>query len=112
MSLDQARSLAAHLRGRVRSVALMVDPSDADVQEVVEIVAPDFIQLHGNETPARVASIGALAGLPMIKALTIGESADTAHAQIFSPLNRSRCRSAKSSAVPGGTLVSVEPMEV
>ena len=83
VSLHQARGLAAQLRGRVRSVALMVDPSDADVQEVVEIVAPDFIQLHGNETPARVASIGALAGLPIIKALTIGASADVARAHAY-----------------------------
>src|SRR5258706_3577352 len=81
VSPHQARSLAALLRGRVRSVALMVDPSDAAVQEVVEIVAPDLIQLHGNETPGRVASIGALAGLPIIKVLAVAESADAARAE-------------------------------
>ena len=83
MSLDQARHLAAQLRGRVRSVALMVDPSDAAVREVVEIVAPDLIQLHGNETPGRVASIGALAGLPIIKVLAVAESADPARARAY-----------------------------
>src|SRR5258706_16084304 len=76
VSLDQARSLAAHLRGRVRIVALMVDPTDAALREVVEIVAPDLIQLHGNETPGRVASIGALAGRPIIKMLAVAESGD------------------------------------
>lgn len=81
VSPHQARSLAAQLRGRVRSVALMVDPSDAAVQEMVEIVAPDLIQLHGNETPGRVAAIGALAGLPIIKALAVAEPADLARAQ-------------------------------
>jgi phosphoribosylanthranilate isomerase len=83
VSLDQARHLAAQLRGRVRSVALMVDPSDAAVQEMVEIVAPDLIQLHGNETPGRVASIGALAGLPIIKVLAIAESGDSARAHAY-----------------------------
>lgn len=83
VSPHQARSLAAQLRGRVRSVALMVDPSDAAVQEVVEIVAPDLIQLHGNETPDRVASIGALAGLPIIKVLAVVESADLARAYAY-----------------------------
>src|SRR6266550_8178854 len=83
VSLEQARSLAAHLRGRVRSVALMVDPSDAAVQEVVEIVAPDLIQLHGNETPGRVASIGALAGRPIIKMLAVAESGDLACARAY-----------------------------
>src|SRR4029077_4851714 len=83
VTLDQARNLAAQLRGRVRSVALMVDPSDAAVQEMVEIVAPDLIQLHGKETPDRVAAIGALAGLPIIKALVVAESADSARARAY-----------------------------
>src|SRR2546421_9320107 len=80
VSPHQGRSLAAQLRGRVRSVALMVDPSDAAVQEVVEVVAPDLIQLHGNETPARVASIAALAGLPTIKVLAVAGFAAGARA--------------------------------
>jgi len=83
VSLDQARHLAAQLRGRVRSVALMVDPSDAAVQEVVEIVAPDLIQLHGDETPGRVAAIGALAGRPIIKMLAVAESGDLACARAY-----------------------------
>jgi phosphoribosylanthranilate isomerase len=83
VSLDQARNLAALLRGRVRSVALMVDPSDAAVQEVVEIVNPDLIQLHGNETPGRVASIGTLAGLPIIKVLAVAQSGDLARAHAY-----------------------------
>jgi phosphoribosylanthranilate isomerase len=83
VSLHQAHSLAALLRGRVRSVALMVDPSDADVQEVVEIVAPDLLQLHGNETPGRVAAIAGLAALPIIKALAIAEPADSARAHAY-----------------------------
>ena len=72
VGLDQARHLAAMLRGRVRIVTLMVDPTDAAVQEVIAAVAPDLIQLHGNETPARVAAIGNLAR-PIIKALAVAE---------------------------------------
>src|SRR5437762_7050710 len=83
VSLDQAHHLSALLRGRVRSVALMVDPSDAAVQEVVEIVAPDLIQLHGDETPSRVAAIGALAALPIIKVLAVAESADLSRARAY-----------------------------
>src|SRR5712671_2585852 len=67
VSLDQARHLTALLRGRVRSVALMVDP----------------IQLHGNETPSRVASIGSLAALPIIKVLAIAEAGDSARAHAY-----------------------------
>jgi phosphoribosylanthranilate isomerase len=83
VGLDQARDLAATLRGRVRVVTLMVDPSDAVVQEVVAAVAPDLIQLHGNETPARVAEIANRAKLPIIKALAVAEGPDLARVNAY-----------------------------
>ena len=64
------------LRGRARVVTLLVEPSDAAVDEVMAAVAPDLIQLHGNESPARVAAIAARAGRPIIKALAVADSED------------------------------------
>ena len=52
-----ARLLAARARGKAKIVALLVDPDDALLEEVIETVAPDIVQLHGSETPARVAEI-------------------------------------------------------
>ncbi|HEY3636770.1 MAG TPA: phosphoribosylanthranilate isomerase, partial [Rhizomicrobium sp.] len=73
---EQARSIAERLRGRVRIVALLVDPTDTALAEAVAIAQPDFIQLHGKESPARVAQIGAQSGRPVIKALGIADETD------------------------------------
>jgi phosphoribosylanthranilate isomerase len=81
VSLEQARALAAQMRGRTRIVTLMVDPDDGLVREVASAVAPDFIQLHGKESPARTAAIAALGGRPVIKALPVAEASDLAAAQ-------------------------------
>src|ERR1044071_6550111 len=55
VTLAGAKALADRARGRARIVALMVDPDDALVAQVAASVAPDLIQLHGYETPTRVA---------------------------------------------------------
>src|SRR3954465_6640352 len=83
LGLDSARNLAAMLRGRVRIVTLMVDPDDAAVAEVIAAVSPDLIQLHGNETPARVAAIAAQAKRPIIKVLAVAEAADVVRAHAY-----------------------------
>jgi phosphoribosylanthranilate isomerase len=80
---DQAKAIAARLRSRARVVALFVDPDDATLAEIVRAVSPDLVQLHGNETPARVAAIAALAGRPVIKAVAIGDSADMIRAAAY-----------------------------
>ena len=58
-------------------------PTDAAVDEVVAAVSPDLIQLHGNESPARVAAIAARSGRPIIKALAVAESDDVARAHAY-----------------------------
>src|SRR5215831_17385674 len=64
VSLEAARSLAGLLRGKARVVVLLVDPNDNQVADVMAAVSPDFVQLHGRETPARVAAVAALAQRP------------------------------------------------
>src|SRR5262245_33617614 len=54
---DAARTLAAKARGRAEIVALMVDPDDALIDVVVAAVDPDLLQLHGEESPERVAEV-------------------------------------------------------
>ena len=57
---DTARRLADAARGRAKIVALLVDPDDALLDEVIAARRrPTIIQLHGNETPERVAEIRA-----------------------------------------------------
>src|SRR5262245_49714282 len=54
---EAARPLAAKARGRAGIVALMVDPDDALLDAVVAAVDPDLLQLHGEESPQRVAEV-------------------------------------------------------
>lgn len=78
VDLDRARALAERARGRAERVVLLVDPDDALLAAVVERVAPDVIQLHGHETPERVAAVRARFGRPVMKALGIATAADLA----------------------------------
>jgi phosphoribosylanthranilate isomerase len=79
ISPEAAFRLAQPLRGgAVKVVAVTVDPSDEEVDRIARALRPDLIQLHGKETPARVRAIGQRAGVGIIKALPVAESADLA----------------------------------
>lgn len=76
VSIDEAARLAAPARGRAKIVALAVDPDDALVDAIAARLAPDLLQLHGHESPERVAAIRARAGIAVMKALPVAEAAD------------------------------------
>ena len=71
-----AGRLAAPARGRAAIVAVTVDPDDAFLERLARELAPDFIQLHGRETPARLADIGRRFSPGVIKVLPVAEAAD------------------------------------
>lgn len=75
-----ATALAAKARGRAKIVALMVDPDDTLIDTVMASAAPDLVQLHGEETPARVAEIRRHCGKPVMKAIKVETAADAARA--------------------------------
>ncbi|WP_457103925.1 phosphoribosylanthranilate isomerase [Methylobacterium sp. P5_C11] len=78
VALARAAVLSARARGRAERVVLLVDPDDALVAAVLEAVDPDLIQLHGRESPVRVAAIRALTGRPVMKALGLAAREDLA----------------------------------
>ena len=71
-----AEALAAKARGRAKIVALMVDPDDALIDAVIGAVDPDLLQLHGEETPERVAEIRRRWGKPVMKAIKVETAQD------------------------------------
>lgn len=85
VSLADAARLVRHARhgGQAKTVVLLVDPDDDLVQRVAREVAPDFIQLHGHETPERVAAIGSLSRLAIIKAVPVSEARDVSAARAY-----------------------------
>jgi phosphoribosylanthranilate isomerase len=76
LSPGQARSLAGEVRGRAQKVALTVNADDAKLDAIVDALAPDILQLHGKETPARVEAIRKRFGIPVMKAIGIALRAD------------------------------------
>jgi phosphoribosylanthranilate isomerase len=76
VSVATAKTLAAKARHRATIVALMVDPDDALVETVIAAAAPDIIQLHGDEPPARAAEIRRRWGKPVMKAIKIATAED------------------------------------
>ncbi|MCB1423578.1 MAG: phosphoribosylanthranilate isomerase [Nitratireductor sp.] len=76
---QQAASLAALARGfqhPLKTVAVTVDAEDDSLDAIVAAMKPDFLQLHGRETPQRVAELKKRHGLPAIKAFAIREASD------------------------------------
>lgn len=72
------RELSRQAAGRARRVLVTVDPTDDELDEAVAALSPDMVQLHGRETAARAAEIGARFGLPVMKAIGVAEAADLA----------------------------------
>jgi phosphoribosylanthranilate isomerase len=78
VSVEQARALGSRADDKARKVALVVDADDALLEQIVAALRPDILQLHGHETPQRVAAIRERFGLPVMKALAIETKADLA----------------------------------
>jgi phosphoribosylanthranilate isomerase len=80
---ETAARLARPARGSVKIVAVTVDPTDALLRELAETLRPDFIQLHGRETPARVREAAMRTGAGTIKVISVAEEADLARIAEF-----------------------------
>lgn len=80
---EAAAALASPVRGRTKLVAVTVDPSDAELDEISRALRPDLIQLHGRETPERVGEVAARTGATVIKALSVAARADLAAVNIY-----------------------------
>ncbi len=88
VSLEHAATLALQARGKAKIVALVVDADDTFLNHLATIVRPDFIQVQGSETPARVAAIRTLTNTAIIKVIKVETPADVAlaksyHADLF-----------------------------
>ncbi len=76
VSIDTAKELSLMLPTGVRSVGLFVNPTDDQLDNVLGRVQIDMIQLHGDESPARISEIKHKYAMPIIKALPISTADD------------------------------------
>jgi len=83
LSLAQAGEVSRRVEGRAQTVALLVNPEDEQIDAVVRAMRPDLLQLHGAETPDRVADIRKTFGVPILKAFGVADSDDLAGAETY-----------------------------
>ena len=76
LTLDRAAVLAAEAPLGLAKVALTVNAEDAFLDALVSQVPLDMLQLHGRESPARVAEVKARYGLPVMKAVGVADEGD------------------------------------
>jgi phosphoribosylanthranilate isomerase len=114
-SIDPAavKRLAAAVPITVRTVAVIVDESDARIAEILGACELDLLQLHGSETPERVAQIRARFGKPVIKAIPVSEAADLDRAAAYEDVADYLMFDAKppksmTNALPGGNALSFD----
>jgi phosphoribosylanthranilate isomerase len=105
LSLETARDLGNHAGRRASKVALTVDADDATLANIVEVLRPDMLQLHGKETVARLRDIKQKFGLPVMKAIAVETSADLASLPGYAAIADSilfDARAPKEATRPGG----------
>ena len=110
LTIDEMAALRPAVRA-ARLVVVTVDADDALIDEIVERVRPDMLQLHGRETPARVAAVRARSGLPVIKALSIGSATDVDDVSAYRGVADILLLDAKrpaNSDLPGGNGISFD----
>jgi phosphoribosylanthranilate isomerase len=78
LGVDAMRGLGQRVRGRAEKVALTVDATNDELAGIMLALQPDLLQLHGRETPERVADVKARFERPVVKALPIEKSSDLA----------------------------------
>lgn len=105
LTIAAARDLALAAPVGLAKVALTVDADDAALDAIVEAVPLDMLQLHGHESPDRVAEVRARYGLPVMKAVGVADEGDLAAIFDYSTVADQLLIDAKpprTAALPGG----------
>ncbi|BBK34977.1 N-(5'-phosphoribosyl)anthranilate isomerase [Allostella sp. ATCC 35155] len=80
---DEAGQLAAAVPAGIVRTGLFVDADDEAIAATLAAAPLDLLQLHGDETPERVAAIRAHFGRSVMKVLPIAEEEDVAAADRY-----------------------------
>lgn len=80
---EEAAALAANTPPDVARTGVFVDPDDDTLAAALAVVPLDILQLHGAETPARVADIRRRFALPVMKTIKVAHAADVDAASAF-----------------------------
>jgi len=111
LTIPEARVLALAAPVGLAKVALTVNADDATLDAIVEAMPLDMLQLHGAETPERVAELRARYGLPVMKAVGVADEGDLAALLDYSFVADQilvDAKPPKTAALPGGNGLSFD----
>ncbi len=86
VSVQQAAELALEVPVGLCKVALTVNADDAMLDALTSAVPLDMLQLHGSESPERVAAVKARYGLPVMKAIGVADAEDLAQIDLYAQI--------------------------
>lgn len=111
LDLSQAADLAACVPAGTAKVALTVNATDAELDAILDRVPLDMLQLHGSESPSRVAALRDRFGLPVMKAVGIADARDLDQIDRYAEVADQLLVDAKpprDAALPGGNGLSFD----
>lgn len=115
LSPERAAALTARVPSSVVKVGLFVDPTDAEIDAALALNRLDMIQLHGSETPERVADVKRRSDLAVMKAIKIARREDVVSATPYYDvadriLFDALAPASMANALPGGNALSFDWM--
>lgn len=108
---DLAAKLAGPARGKAKIVAVVVDATNDELDEIVSLLKPDILQLHGSESPEHVLTIKALYGLPVMKVFSVRTADDLKRVEAYIGIADRflfDAKAPKGSELPGGNGISFD----
>ena len=111
LTLDQGRELALFASDGLAKVALVVDADDALLDAIVDAMPLDLLQLHGKESPDRVAALRTRYGLPVMKVVGVSSEGDLAALMEYSLVADQLlvdAKAPKDAILPGGNGLSFD----
>jgi len=102
VEIEIAAYLSSYVPANIVVTGLFVDPPDEILRKTLENVRLDLIQLHGDETPARVAEIKAVFGKPVMKALSVSTREDLKKSGLYAAADWLLFDAKGSPDMPGG----------
>jgi phosphoribosylanthranilate isomerase len=103
--------LADRARGKAIIVAVTVDPDNDDLDEIMSLVRPDMLQLHGHESPERVLTIKAIYNVQVMKAFSVRDAEDLRRVEAYIGIADRflfDAKAPKGSELPGGNGVAFD----
>jgi phosphoribosylanthranilate isomerase len=110
LSRDKLAALAERARDKAEIVVVTVDADDELLAGIAAYARPDWIQLHGSESPGQTAQARQYARRGLIKAIGVARSEDLAQAAAYEPVAEMLMFDAKPppGGLPGGNALAFD----